>query len=309
MKKFILILFLILGLSSCSASLDKEAYISSYYIDYVDDKYIVTYNLLDDEDHKTGTFSFSNLLICFQASDASIDMNINFAYVKSVILNKRMLNEKCLNDFFNLIKDVNKLSFNFYVFVTDEKAKDIYDSKKLVNTEYYYSLFNNPINKTLYLCSKPMHFLEFAREYSDGIDSLIIPSINVDKSWNSNEKLNNTVSLGVYNVNGDYIDVSEYEGGVLFTNFKEISLGDNDNQIRINKYSLRINKNLKITLKGNVTLGRNSNYKEYINKVLFEYIDECYKRNIDILNIRGINKRYNKNLTIDDINVEYNLKE
>ena len=151
MKKIILILFLILGLSSCSASLDKEAYISSYYIDYVDDKYIVTYNLLDDEDHKTGTFSFSNLLICFQASDASIDMNINFAYVKSVILNKRMLNEKCLNDFFNLIKDVNKLSFNFYVFVTDEKAKDIYDSKKLVNTEYYYSLFNNPINKTLYL--------------------------------------------------------------------------------------------------------------------------------------------------------------
>lgn len=304
-KVFILLILMVL--SSCSNSLDKEAYISSYYIDYKDDMYSVYFNLLDNEDHKLGEFHSENLSMCFSKVMSSIDMNINFSYVKSVILNERMLNKKCIDDFTNLIKGSNYLGFNFYVFISSFLANTIYNSKKIIETEYYYALYNNPTNDNLYLSYRPIHFLEFSRKYYDNFDSLVIPSINVLYDWNDTNKNSNVVSLGIYNVNRNYVDINDNIGASFFKKSKKIVIGNNNITIEIADYKLKIDKNLNLTLSGKI-INNNEKGLEFINSKLTEYINLCYQNEIDILNIKGINYRYKKNYTLSDLKIIYKFK-
>ncbi|MGM9970819.1 MAG: hypothetical protein ACI35W_00220 [Anaeroplasmataceae bacterium] len=310
MKRLFILLIFVLALTSCSNSLDKEAYISSYYIDYVDNKYYVSLNLLDESDHKLGEFNNENLLICFESASSSIDMNVNMSYVKSVILNKRMLNEKCLYDFMEMIKNMYTLGFNFYIFVTEDEAKEIYDTEKIIDTDYYYSLYNDPMNNDLYLGYRPIHFLELARAYYDKFDSIILPSINVVHSWSNEKKLVNVVSMGLYGLNGNYIDVREYIASSMFSKAMTLSIGNSDISLRIDDYKLNINNKLEIIIKGNISIISGSdNYVDYLDKELNKLITECYSKDIDILNIKGINYHYRKNYDVNDISIVYKLKK
>ena len=68
---------------------------------------------------------------------------------------------------------------------------------------------------------------------------------------------------------------------------------------------MKINKKLRINIKGNFNIITGDiDMKKYVYNKLNYFIIDCYNKNIDILNIRGINYKYNKSYNYNDISIK-----
>ncbi len=321
MKKILIILFLPILLSSCYyTNVVVEALVSSMYFSIENNEYNGVFYLTSSleisksegggekgssEVAKSKSNSLFELVTKVESSTA---LDINFRHVSTVIFHESFLEKKYIEEFVELIKKQYNFDFNFYVFVTKEKADDLYSLQNPDKVSMLNSILCNPTEeKIFYPLCKELHFIEFCREYFDPHFTVKIPVLSLVELWNieGEEKKSVRVDGVCYNADKNFIYYEKNnESMSLLVDNKDYSISINNKLMYLNHYTVKIKrrKSLKIYLK----VRNIYDDKELLKNIEDGYklvLVELYNKEIDVLNIKNINYRYKKNYTFDDIEV------
>ena len=124
---FLILIILLIFTTGCNTSINSSVYISSIGFELKEDKLVAYFlsNPLTDitrsSEDKTKEAQFIKLETdsvydAFLQASQSLLSPLNFLHVKTIIFSEECFSSKYIEDFFNYIKSVRFISYNFYVF-------------------------------------------------------------------------------------------------------------------------------------------------------------------------------------------------
>ncbi len=304
MKKIIVLIIILFSLTGCydNIELSNISIINAIGIDYKDNKYVVTYEIIsDDKDNKlsyTITGESSNIIDAFTETNYRVAKEPYFAHLKLVIISENILNNN-FKEVLDYLFYNNEIRDEFYLLVTDDNPENILNNvnnlepvasnyiTNLLNTEKY----NNSI------VSDDTFKIVMSKLLSNKED-IILNKITIKDNkiaLDNSYMFNNYEYITTLNKN----ESSLYNLLMKSTTSTVISI-DNNNAFKINKSKkdiditkdeIIINLNLDIELLNNSDI----NIKKYINNELLLFINKLQDNNCDILGFRDLYyKKYNK---------------
>lgn len=320
----IIILFLLLMFTSgCNTSINSSVYISSIGFEVNEDGKLVTYflsNPLTDisrsSEDKTKEAQYIKLTTdsvydAFLEASQSLLSPLNFLHVKTIIFSEKCFGSKYIMDFFNYIKSVRFISYNFYVFATISKIEDIYKFKNPEQISYQYSILSSPdlLSYSEFGIEK-LHFLDFANDYFNPNRYLHIPLIVINDSWGKNITLEVDGFL-CYEEPITLYRNSEYKGMLYLYDKQYVLLHDEEDVYRITNY--RVNKYKKnntfifsisyeqITIFGE---GSRDKFEKKLAKEIKKYLDSYITNQDGLYLIKFYNYLNTKSLNVYNYEIE-----
>jgi spore germination protein KC len=192
MKKIILCIILLFMTSACFDynEINNIAILNGLGIDYQDNNYIVTYELINtDKQSENNDVSKKSYTITNEAptleeailkNNNTIPKKISFENISIMVISQRIakLGLTKITDYF--IRD-NNLTTNFYVVLTDDTPQKILnyqDAMKNINAETITKLITNS-NANITLTKKAQ--LDFLMaQIKDNKQDIVLPSININ---------------------------------------------------------------------------------------------------------------------------------
>ncbi len=331
MKKLILLIPILLMLSGCYdyVEIDDISIITGIILDYKDNKYELTSEVLENEKeskvtiYKTSCYDIDSCLL--QISKES-NKDLFISHLKALILTDRTVNKNI--NFYDYFIRSSKSKMNYYVYYVSDEYKD-----KIFNTleeNENTSLFLKDMtefNVKYYSSSIKLKFIDMIQKLSEkGIDN-IYPSISIkeDKlyldSLVSFDKNNNKIELSnnesiFYNILADNMittDISipcDNNTFSLNLNYLKIKYKiNNDLDIDIKLDAKLSNYNCKYDLEKNDTIVKLEKLaSNYIKNNSNDLIKLSKEKNTDFLGLENyIYKHSKKNKKIKDINTKVNV--
>lgn len=326
MKKIIILIFMTIFMTGCSyVELNELAIASAIGIDYEDNKFKLTAQIMDVKSGDSGV-SLENALI-YEAQGDTIakairsfstryPKNIYFGHLEFIILSSDTAKYKLDEVFDYFMRSPEARTTSFVALTKNETAKEILNPKNEKKgsfpTEEIKSVLLDATkrNGTVY----DITFEEFLSNYlKKGYDPVIPLITTSNKGLSSSstiieklvpiknnvvyEELNNEESIAYNTINNNYYDVvidSKYDN----TNFAAILYNPKSKiELKLNNDKITVNININIESKvseidkkvdlNNVTVHRK--IKETINSEINKYITDllnyCKTNNTDILGL------------------------
>ena len=315
MKKIITILFLIFILSSCSTkdAVSKSIYIASIGFEHNDDGYtgyFLCTSSVDVGQQKKGNessvakISGDGIIDIFNKFYESSSLILNYKHISTIILDISMLEPDIINSFIDFFIKSNSVDFNFHIFVTDEDINEIFKVKNPNNESSILSIIIEPIySEYSYYTAKPIHFLNFSRDYYNN-KTIHIPYIELSDIWDEEKSLMASGLLfydegkkSLLKSNNDFIFLKSFNKleynrdnlAVIFTDYK-VNIDYKSNKIKITSFYEVINEDIS-----------NEELEKYIKNKINEMIDKLSF--VDFLNINYYNKKY------EELSISINLNK
>ena len=227
MRKVIILCLFMLSLTGCFKNeINSSIYISSIGFEIKEDK-IVCYFLSnplnnisrntsgsEDSDSEFIKIEANSIDGAFKEAEKTLLLPLNYRHIKSIIFNKDVFNTKYIEEFFRFMRSGVYVTYNYYVFATEDKIEDILKFKNPEQLSHQNSILSSPnlIEFEKYGL-KQMHFLDFANAYFEKGRYLHIPLISVKKVWNKNDTLEVSGYLASQNElnvfkNEDYLGIT-----------------------------------------------------------------------------------------------------
>ncbi len=299
MKKIILIISL-LFLSGCNKNtILNTVYISSIGIDYVEEEYVCYFYSPPSKDigknndtNEATVYVVKNkeLAYCFNEMFNSAPTNVNMLHLKTMILSDSFKDINVLLDYF---KYSTKVSYNFHVFITNDKLEEIYKYKSMSNISNLYNFLNSPslIDYEEYGISKS-YFLSFANNYLTEGRYNMVPLVKIEKTSLNEEEFQLKIK-GYSNI--EYI----YEGKYyLSSGAKEVSFNNNISLLVNYKVNYKIidniyNINIDFT---EVEVSGDLDIKSYLDQEIRSYLNKVIFNENELFFIKQYNYLFNQNL-------------
>lgn len=304
MKKLLLMILLILMLNSCKAAnaIYYNLYFASFAIEYNDNEYNGYFYLpssIDIGNHKSdseqkaevASAKGETLQEIFNYVEASSNLIMNFKHVSSLIIHQSVLSSSKLEEVIKFINSFKEIDKNFLVFITSDEIDDVYKLKNMNNESLILTTLTEPkINQHIFSSSKPVHFLNFCRDYYNN-KVISLPYIEVDSIFS--DEIDSIICKGVCFINKEkYLlyDLNNY-----FSYFNEninMSYKDQNINIIIETYKPKFEyKNNHIKMNVNIEYkvldSSIENTTDYLEKCINDIIINTFnktKKEIDFLN-------------------------
>ena len=317
MKKIILILNIIL-LTGCYdySKLNELSIISSIGIDYLNDNYEITFEIIDNDYNHNITLTAENIEDAFYKINNYTSKKPYFYHLKAIIINKEMANK--INEIIDYFLRNPKIIHAFYLVISDNvNAKEFLNIDKnnkgnnlekfLENNPYHYSeLFEGTI-ENFYNSHKNALINTFSIKNNQiNLSGLAVyknyelVTILKDKEY---QLLNLLLNKSNYNLEDNNITINIYQSKTKITFSNQIN-------IIINAESQIINSKNKQGLKNSKTYPTlNKNFSNLLKKEIITLLNNFNELKIDPLNINyQFYQTYQKELKNYNYNVEINLK-
>ena len=177
MKKILILLFFILILTGCYdyKELNNLAIVSGISIDYLDNKYELNFEILNDDELSQNRVYYINssgktLKDAFANATSKMNRIPFYSHIKVIILNETIINDK---DFINYIVHNNKITNDFYIVGTSNNSSEIlkFKDQKEIASESIYNLINTH--------NKKLDFEKYASTILDNKKKLYVPFISI----------------------------------------------------------------------------------------------------------------------------------
>ena len=241
MKK-IIILLMILLLGGCYdyVEINDLVIISGMIIDYEDNMYKVTSQLIENENEtqiKVFTTKGDSIEECISEISKLSNKDIFISHLKVLILTESTINNNI--DYYDYFLRDSKSKMNFYIYFIEDKYKDkildIYNSQG--SALYLKDLMD--FNNKIFSSSTPVSFLDLIyKKYEYGIDE-IYPNIIIKE--NNDKKVLYLQDIVMFNSKKEKITLNDQEGiyyNILINNIAKTSItipcNDNNFTLSIN---------------------------------------------------------------------------
>ena len=160
MRKIYLIIlsFFVVSLSGCfSNNINSSIYISSIGFEVNEGKikaYFLSNPLTNisrgSDGNSNGNESeyvsveTDSIYEAFLKAEQSMLSPLNYRHVKTVIFHKDVFATKYIRDFFEFMRSVMYVTYNYYVFATEDKIEEIYSFQNPEQISYQYSVLSSP---------------------------------------------------------------------------------------------------------------------------------------------------------------------
>ena len=238
MLKRIISIILLLMLCGCERSIASSIYVASMHFAYENEKYVGNFYVINSlalgvKENKSeskgslATVEGESIAEIFSKIDLTTALDVNFKHIASIILDVSFMKKEFIFELAENIKQNVNISYNSYIFVSEDDAKEIYNIKNPGDENDLHSIINSPIDrKKLYMISEPINFLGFMRNILNG-SCVKIPVFSLDDSWDI-EGINYYVNKVCY-FKDDKIDIynkKEYPGLQFLNGHKLLLVGD-----------------------------------------------------------------------------------
>ena len=326
MKKIIILLSIIFLIGGCYdyTEIDDINIITGIILDYVDNNYELTTEVLDNNTVKVFKTTCPSIDLCILNTSKKSNKELFISHLKALILTQRTVNKDI--KFYDYFLRNSKSKMNFYIYYIDDENKDkLFNNKNESMSLYLKDLLEFNIKN--YSNTTKVTFTDMIQnKIENGINN-IYPNITIEDnqikvdsliSFNKNEKieLNNFDSI-LYN-----ILINNVKSSII-----NIPCDDNDFSLKINnskvKYSLsnKLNINIKLDLKlSNYNCKYDLNKKnniiilekltnKYINEKTSDLISLSKNKNIDFIGLsRLIYKKNKTNKKLENIDIDINVQ-
>ena len=344
MKKIFILLLLVLMCSGCydNVELDNLAIINGIGIDYVDNKYILTYEILNDTKTQnneamlsyTVTGSGRTISEAFTNTNYKVSKKSYFAHLSLVIVHKNILNEKLENITDFLLRDTNIRSKFKLVGTSNNTPEEILknnsDNHPVVSEQIVDLLDNEVYNNNIVNNDS---FTDIASKLISKKHDVIINSISLEndeitlsdsfmlKEYNYQNILSKENSA-IYNLLTKNVITAEfqknYENGLV-----AITINQSDSSIDVKNDKIIINTDLEAKIiqneagfdltKDDAYKKLNKEFEKIVKESIHNFIKTIQENKSDILGLQDIYyrkyKKDNHNLWESaDINIKVNLK-
>ena len=295
MKKIILLITCLL-LTGCYNynEIEKTAIIDAISIDYENNLYEVTFEVIKNNDLDTLNLkaiyesgSGSNLIEAFYNVEKKLDNNPLFSHLSLIIINDEIIKYH-FDDIRDFILRNPKINNNIYLMGSFNKASDILknDSLNEITSDAIKGLINNQYNNYV-------NNLSFNKIVNDDISNGILSVINYLDVNNHAYCFN---GFGIIKNNHHFNSDDTKVYNILTNNVTNIVISNNDDIIRINKANTKYDfKNHEINIKLDIELASIKNdfnlktFNNLITSKITQFYENIKKDNLDIL---GINQKY-----------------
>lgn len=347
MKKIILIIILILSLSGCYdyKEVNNMAFVSAVGIDYKDDEFKITIELLNDKTDKdsmqittyTTEGSDKSLAIAIEEASDEIVKEVNYSHIKLLIISESVAKEK-LESLFDFFLRSTYFRENFYIITSlDDDPGNILKTttkenpiasdaiiKLLENNDYtsnsailktFDSVVNEIITEGIDTCFSNIKIEE---------DNFIIDGMSIFKDSSFKNKLSNDDAT-LYNIltsnfyrpifSKDYDD--KYFSVAIATGKVKFELDKQKINISGNLTGKIMDNDPRFKIRDLKTLNKlNDDFSELLNKKLEDFFKTLQENESDILGIsksyfqktRKKNNELWKNAQIDT-NIKFNINK
>lgn len=344
MKKIIILILFIFTLSGCYdyKEINNLGIVSAIGIDYKDDEYIVTLEILNDQIDKdsskitsyTKTGTGKNLTKAVENAAVKISHQANYTHVKLLLLSENILNDK-----FNSIIDffIRSTYFreNFYVLSTlqntpkellnqTDKENPIASTNIIDSLENNVYSSNNAVLKTFDLILEEIVTFGIDTSFSNiklNNKEFLVDGLSVFEDTNFKGTIDND-NVKIFNVlRNDYqrpAFTKDYDGKnftiSLLTGKSNISMTSQKINIKGNLSGKIMDNEIDANMRDLKTIENiNNDFTKLLNNKIYEFMKEIQTKESDIL---GLSKMYyEKNRTKNDnlwknldINCDINFK-
>lgn len=202
MSRILLLVLLLANLGGCFKSeINSSVYISSIGFEIKDEKIACYFlsnplnNISRNNNESDNGAQFikveaKSIDEGFKEAEKSLLLPLNFRHIKSIVFHKDVLESKYIEEFFQFMRSGVYVTYNYYVFATEDKIEEIIKFKNPEQISYQHSILSSPnlIEFEKYGLEQ-MHFLDFANDYYETGRYLHIPLISAKKVWNKNSTL------------------------------------------------------------------------------------------------------------------------
>lgn len=324
MRKLYLLSFVVilLILSGCTNNVNSNIYISSIGFEVKEDK-LVSYFLSnpltnisrqnsDDKENDTEYVKVetNSVYDAFIEAEQSLLFPLNYRHVKTVIFHVDVFKTKYVDDFFEFMKSVKFISFNYYVFATSSKLEELYDFQTPEQISYQYSVLSSPdlLNFHQYGSEKE-HFLDFANAYYTKERYLHLPLLTVNETWKDKSTIEVDGFFSV-NTNTSFLN-KEYKGMLYLYDFDTLTLNTEKaiytlTNYQVNKYVKDNVYTFKISYDDILIIGEGSSraLASLLKKEISAFFDAYIKVEGGLYMIRLYNYLNKKALDVSKYNIE-----
>lgn len=323
MKKILILLCFIFLLSGCYdyVEIDDLVIISGMLLDYKDNNYVVTSQVIENESKtKIKIYTTECLQIdeCIYELSKISNKDIFLSHLKVLILTESVINNG--KDYYDYFLRDTKSKMNFYIYYVDDKYKDeILNIYKEDSGSALYIKDLMEFNNKIFSSSTPVSFLDLIyKKLEYGIEP-IYPNLKVNK--NNDEKILFLENLITFNNKKEKIVLNDIDGitynmlsNKLIKTIITIPCDENNFSLIINdvktdynwkKSILKINTNLKGKMSSytcKYDLGKSDNIEklnsivnQYIKKNINDLITKQIENNIDFLGFGLYIYKHDKN--------------
>ena len=313
MKK-ILLLFILLLCCSCSdyQEVNELAIVSAMAIDYVDDNFIVTYEIIDTNKEEDVSYTYTSSGINLAEAMDNITRlspnKISLNHLEIVIISQNLANHG-LNLISNYLMNNNQITTNFYLVMTCDNPKDILKYNNLNNSKRIKDILKEnkiDIHKQFdYLIS---YLLDNSKSIAIPVinpkDDIIFDTYAIFKEDKLSLLLNEEEFILFKIIDNNYIN--------QVININDVYININDSKVNIklkdNKYI--INLDIKANVLQNINYDE-ENISNLLKNKFNNLIYKCLSNDLDILGFKKIyyiNYPNNKYINIKDYDLNINLK-
>lgn len=293
MKKIFLLFLLLLFITGCKASntIYYDLFIASIGFEKNNDEFTAYFYLPSSLDvgstkqdatkypSEVAEINDSSISGLFYKLEASTYLNMNLKHISSIVLDKSFLNDKDIDELISYIKNSKNFDFNFYIFITEDDIREIYNVKNPNNESVILTVLCDPIaNSIVYKTIKPIHFLNFVRDYYDN-KTIGLTILNRNSVWSENN--DSIYCNGVCYIKNMFGSKLFYDTCFSYLyNHDYLYYSSEDTSIIFNNYSICYNEfNIKVKTKYNVlySLENNYNIEKIIKDAIYASINLLYE--------------------------------
>lgn len=327
MKKILILLSIIFLLSGCYdyTEIDDISIVSGIILDYMDNKYELTIELLNNEkESKTVVYKTSckEIETCILEISNESNKEIFISHQKALILTDRTVNKDV--DFYDYFLRNSKSKMNYYVYYISDEYKDLLFKDNKDNVSFYLKDIID-YNTKDYSSLIKLSFIDMIQKISEKGIINIYPNIIVkdDKviidsliAFNDTNKviLNNNESI-FYNIISNNTNLTSInvpcEKGSFSLNINRSKSNyeyNNNLEINIKEKAKLSNYNCNYDLNDDKTINKLENLaNNYLKEQTNNIIKLSQNNNIDFLGLeRYIYKHNKKEIDLSKIKVEIN---
>lgn len=319
MKKILFLILIVFSLTSCRAAnaIYYNLYFASIGIEYENDEYTCYFYLpssLDlgndksnnEQKAEVAKSSGKTLQDVFNNIEASSFLIMNFKHISSLVLHEEIFKNKKLDDVIAFINSFKEIDKNFFIFTTSDKIDDVYKLKNMNNESLILTTLTEPkINQYIFSSSKPIHYLNFCRDYYNN-KTIDLPYIEAKSIFS--EEIDSIICKGVCFISrNNYLIYNSNNKFNYFNDNINISFYDQNINVIIEKYSTNYKyKNnriiMDVDLEYKVLSSKIENTEEYIKKGINEIIINTFNDTSKIIDF--LNSKYYE---VDNI-LQLNIK-
>lgn len=338
MKKIIILLIILLGVSGCYDyhELNDLGIVVGIGIDYQDDNYMMTYELLNivksdgesetEEKSYTVSASGSDLLEAKNMLEKKVAKTVSFSHLE-ILLISESLAQHGISDIADFFLRNNNITNNFYLVLSKDVKPSYILNNKSKNEPINSSVIINLLkadNTSINIKTKDQFDYQMAK-LKDKLEDMVIPSVTLKEEIEITEMavfkedklkyyLNNdegdTYGLLLNKINNNTL-INEM--GTIEVNHKKVSVDYQDNKLNINlKIIAKIEKlNEKdLSLKNIDDLEKiEESYINLLKERINALMEKIKMEDCDILGVKRLVwlKDVNKNSNINDIDYQINI--